>query len=128
MAFAPKYDTAWTAIIKPGIIAAGYRPFRVDQQEHADKVDDLIMAEIRRSKFLVADFSGQRGGVYFEAGFAHGLGRPVIWMCCDEEKDKLHFDTRQYNHILYLDSADAQAKLRNRIIAMLGEGAYKAEE
>jgi hypothetical protein len=54
MAFAPKYDTAWNTIIKPGIIAAGYRPFRVDQKEHADKVDDLIMAEIRRSKFLVA--------------------------------------------------------------------------
>ena len=125
MAFAPQYDTAWLAIIKPGIIAAGYRPFRVDLKEHADKVDDIIMAEIRRSKFLVADFSGQRGGVYFEAGFAHGLGRPVIWMCHDEEKDKLHFDTRQYNHILYTDHADAQKKLRNRIVALLGEGTYK---
>ena len=128
MAFAPQYDTAWQAIIKLGIIAAGSRPFRVDQKEHADKVDDLIMAEIRRSKFLVADFSGQRGGVYFEAGFAHGLGRPVIWMCSDEEKDKLHFDTRQYNHILYNNSADAQEKLRNRIASMLGEGTYKIRQ
>ncbi len=74
MAFAPEYDTAWQAVIKPGILAAGYRPFRVDQKEHADKVDDLIMAEIRRSKFLVADFSGQRGGVYFEAGLRTVLG------------------------------------------------------
>ncbi len=127
MAFAPLYADAWHSIIKPGIVAAGYRPFRVDQKEHADKVDDLIMAEIRRSKFLVADFSGQRGGVYFEAGFAHGLGRPVIWMCRDEEKDKLHFDTRQYNHILYTNFAEAQTKLRDRIVAILGEGAYKSE-
>ena len=127
MAFAREYDSAWHAIIKPGIIAAGYRPFRVDQKEHADKVDDLIVAEIRRSKFLVADFSGHRGGVYFEAGFAHGLGRPVIWMCSDEEKDKLHFDTRQYNHILYIDQVDAQERLRHRIVAILGEGTYKPE-
>lgn len=124
MAFAPEYDAVWLSVIKPGILAAGYRPFRVDQKEHADKVDDLIIAEIRRSRFLVADFSGQRGGVYFEAGFAHGLARPVIWMCRDDEKDKLHFDTRQYNHILYLDHADAQSKLRNRIVAVVGEGTY----
>ena len=124
MAFAPEYDATWLSIIKLGIIAAKYRPYRVDQKEHADKVDDLIMSEIRRSKFLVADFSGQRGGVYFEAGFAQGLGRPAIWMCRDEEKEKLHFDTRQYNHILYIDATDAQKKLRNRIVAILGEGSY----
>ncbi len=127
MAFAPEYDAAWKSIIEPGIIAAGYGPFRVDKKEHAEKVDDLIMAEIRRSKFLVADFSGQRGGVYFEAGFAHGLGRPVIWMCREEEKDKLHFDTRQYNHILYSDPTDAQKRLRDRIVAILGEGTYKPQ-
>ncbi len=125
MAFAPEYNDAWVSIIKPGIIAAGYLPFRVDQKEHADKIDDLIMAEIRRSKFLVADFSGQRGGVYFEAGFAHGLGRPVIWMCRDAERDQLHFDTRQYNHILYTDVVDAEKKLRDRIVGMLGEGHYR---
>ena len=125
MAFASEFDEAWLSIIQPGIIAAGYIPFRVDKKEHADKIDDLIMAEIRRSKFLVADFSGQRGGVYFEAGFAHGLGRPVIWMCREEESKELHFDTRQYNHILYSDPTDAAKKLRDRIVAMLREGTYK---
>jgi hypothetical protein len=49
-------------------------------------------------------------------------------MCRDEEKDKLHFDTRQYNHILYIDPADAQRKLRNRIVAVLGEGTYTPEQ
>ena len=32
------------------------------------------MAEIRRSRFVVADYTGQVNGVYFEAGFALGLG------------------------------------------------------
>jgi hypothetical protein len=51
---------------------------RVDQKHHhLNKVDDEIIAEIRRSRFLVADFTCEpgkvRGGVYFEAGFAMGL-------------------------------------------------------
>jgi hypothetical protein len=42
---------------------------------------------------LVADFTGQRGGVYWEAGFAQGLGIPVIRTCKSDELWKLHFDT-----------------------------------
>lgn len=28
---------------------------------------------INSCKFVIADFTGNRGGVYFEAGYAHGL-------------------------------------------------------
>ena len=30
---------------------------------------------------MVCDLTGYRGGVYFEAGFASGLGLPVIYTC-----------------------------------------------
>ena len=60
-------------------------------------------ARIKRSRFLVADVTGGRQGVYFEGGFAKGLGLPVIWTCSHgtdaELKKWMHFDTRQYNHI-----------------------------
>jgi nucleoside 2-deoxyribosyltransferase len=78
---------------------------RIDKKEHSNKIDDEIIAEIRRSKFLVADFTCEkekvRGGVYFEAGFAMGLGIPVIWTCAQQSIGDLHFDTRQYNHIVW---------------------------
>jgi hypothetical protein len=57
------------------------------KHHHLNKVDDVIVAEIRRSRFLVADFTCEpgkvRGGVYFEAGFARGLNIPIIWTCRD---------------------------------------------
>lgn len=46
----------------------------IGSKEHSNKIDDEIIGEIRRSAFIVADFTGHRGGVYFEAGFAMGLG------------------------------------------------------
>jgi hypothetical protein len=66
------------------IYDSGYDPVRVDREHHhLNKVDDEIIAEIRRSRFLVADFTCEpkqvRGGVYFEAGFASGLNIPIIW-------------------------------------------------
>ena len=67
--------------IEPSIKDAGFNPLRIDRKDHINKIEDEIIAEIRRSRFLVADFTqgedGARGGVYYEAGFAHGLG-PVV--------------------------------------------------
>ena len=96
-----------------------FKALRVDKLEHNNKICDQIIAEIKRSKFLVADFSGERGGVYFEAGFAQGVGIPVIWTVHENWKDKLHFDTRQYNHIIYKDADELYRKLKARILATI---------
>ncbi len=131
MWFDPSMDEPYRSGIEPAIIAAGYRPLRVDQKEHSNKIDDEIIAEIRRSRFVVADLTCKiidaekepiavsRGGVYYEAGFAQGLGIPVIWTCRADAINHVHFDTRQYNHIVWTDPDDLQRKLVNRIRAVI---------
>ena len=91
MWFDPQMRDAYDRGFEKAIRAAGYAPLRIDRKEHDGKIDDQIIAEIRRSAFVVADFTGHRGGVYYEAGFAHGLGRRVIFTCRSDELDKLHF-------------------------------------
>jgi hypothetical protein len=107
--------------IKPAVEKAGYIAVRIDLKEFNNKVCDELIAEIKRSKFLIADFSGLRSGVFFEAGFAKGLGREVIFTVreADVEKLKEHFDTRQYNHIVYDSPEDLRKKLYNRIGATI---------
>ena len=126
MWFHDSVNDAFENGIKPAIEAAGYKPLRIDQKPDANKLDDEIIAEIRRSRFLVADFThgdeGARGGVYFEAGFAEGLGIPVIYTCRKNMMDKLHFDTRQYAHIVWGTSSELRDGLLNRIRARIGEG------
>jgi hypothetical protein len=82
----------------------------------------LIIAEIRRSAFLVADFTGQRQNVYFETGFAHGLGLQIIWTCRKEQIGQLHFDIRQYNVIDWENKENLAQRLQRRIEAMFGRG------
>lgn len=95
------------------------KAIRVDFVEHNNKICDQIIAEIKKSKYLIADFSGNRGGVYFEAGFAQGLGIPVIWIVQEDWVKELHFDTRQYNHIVYNNYEDLYKKLKARIDATI---------
>ena len=113
-------DDAWLHGFQPGIERSKYfTAFRIDSVQHNGKIDDRIVAEIRRSGLVVADFTGQRGGVYFEAGYARGLGIPVVWTCREDAKDSLHFDTRQYNHIIWKDPKDLEQQLDARIAATL---------
>ena len=126
MWFHDSMDDAFEKGIKPAIEGAGYKPLRIDQKPDVNKIDDEIIAEIRRSRFLVADFThgdeGARGGVYFEAGFAEGLGIPVIYTCRNDMVDKLHFDTRQYAHIDWETPDELRDRLLHRIRARIGEG------
>ena len=112
-------DQAWTDGLKLGIEDCGYSALRVDAKEHNEKICDVIVAEIRQSKFLVADFTLHRNGVYFEAGLMMGLGRPVIFTCCADEMKNAHFDTRQYNHIGWDKPGDLREKLKRRIQATI---------
>ena len=117
MSFAPELEVALKEGIAPGICDAGYHPLRVDKVEHNEKICDRIVAEIRGSRMLVADVTMQRQGVYFEAGFAMALGMPVVWTCRKDDLANVHFDTRQYNHIVWETPAELRIRLRDRILA-----------
>jgi hypothetical protein len=105
--------------IKPAVEADGVtKCVRIDGVQHNNKICDEIVAAIRRSRFVVADFTGNRGGVYFEAGFAKGLGIPVIYTVRKSVRG-LHFDTRQFNHIVYTTPEQLNGALRERIAATM---------
>ena len=129
MWFDESLQDAWTNGIKPAIENAGYSPIRIDNQEYIGRIDDEIIAEIRRSRFIVADFTqgedGARGGVYYEAGFAHGLDIPVVFTCNKDSIDDVHFDTSHYNHILWRSPEELRDRLENRIAAVIGDGPLK---
>jgi hypothetical protein len=112
--------------LEPGIRNAGFNAMLIRNKEHANKIDDEIIAEIRRSAFLVADFTGHRQNVYFETGFAIGLARQVVWTCRKDQIKDLHFDIRQYNCIDWENAAELAKRLQHRIEAMFGRGPLSA--
>lgn len=129
MWFGDDVRAAYEQGIHPAIKDAGYRPFRIDGSEHINRIDDEIVAQIRRSRFLVADFThgetGPRGGVYYEAGFAHGLNLPVFWTCRENILKDIHFDIRQYNFIVWNTPEELRKRLATRISAVIGDGPHK---
>lgn len=98
-----------------------YEAILIDEQ-HIDSdvtINDALIAEIRKSKFVVADFSEHKHGVYFEAGFALGLRKPVIYLCQKDDFVNTHFDTNHYPHVIYESPVELMNKLKTKIEAWI---------
>lgn len=120
MSFDPSLNTAFTDGIVPALeVDCGFRVIRVDRVHHNDNITDRIIGGIRSAQFVVADFTLQRQGVYYEAGFAQGLGRPVIRTCRADDFDQLHFDTRQFFHLKWSTPVDLRTLLADHIRATI---------
>lgn len=122
MAFDASLNDAATLGLERAIRDCGFDPIRVNKVEHNDDIRDRIMTDIRRSRFVVADFTLQKSGVYFEAGFAAGLGLPVLWCCREDNMNECHFDTNHYNHILWTTPENLYSRLCDRIRATIRVG------
>jgi len=107
--------------IKKAVTESGYEPLLIDEVHYDSHItiNDALIRFIKKSKFLIADFSEQKHGVYFEAGFALGLKRPVIYTCSRNDFDKTHFDTNHYPHIVYESVEELEEKLKNKIQAWI---------
>ena len=143
MWFTEEMDAVYQTTIKPAIKETGFDSLVISNKEHNNDINSEIIAEIKQSRFLVADLTGQRGGVYFEAGFALGLGIPVIWTCHEEwfnkevivtskvlvdgqekacqvkELRRTHFDVEHFPFIIWKTPEELSQKLKNRIRATI---------
>lgn len=117
MSFAEDMKGARKSIEK-AVKDSGYTPMLIDVKEHNNQIIPEIYKEISDCKFVVADLTGQRGGVYYEAGFAVAKDKDLI-LCC-KEGDSPHFDVAQINTIFWKDEQDLNERLIKRIKATIG--------
>ncbi|MDL1868492.1 hypothetical protein FBQ98_03590 [Gammaproteobacteria bacterium PRO6] len=122
MSFSETMLPTWIEGLRPGIEDAGYSAHRVDSDVHVHRIDQKIVADIRTSRFVVVDVTEQKQGAYFEAGLALGFGKTVVWTVREDDLRNVHFDTRQFAHIVWASHADLREKLRDVIVAVLGSG------
>ena len=119
-------------VFKPAAKRAGFDLLRLDDVPRAGLIDDRLRVEIQASDFLVADLTHDNLGAYWEAGYAEGLGKPVIYTCerSKFEATKTHFDTNHHLTIVWEASAPEVAtdSLKATIRATLPHLARQSDE
>jgi hypothetical protein len=105
---------------------------KMQSKPRAGLIDDRLRVEIRNARFLIADLTDDNEGAYWEAGFAEGLSKPVIFICekTKFKKKKTHFDTNHHLTVKWdKDSPqDAAEELKATIRATLPDEARMTDD
>lgn len=153
MPFSDELKKLYEDGIEPAIYLAGYRPLHIGRQDDLGRIDAQIEVEIQRSKFVVADLTGENTGAVYEAGYARGHGVhtiltrqkteleskpksgpepvPVPEPEPEPDKKKPHFDIRQIRTLTWEDLddlADFVEKLSYRIQLNCGKGPVRPSQ
>lgn len=128
MRFDNERERLYKDVLTPIVQAANYSIIKVNDQEYEGSIIGKIIDDISDSTILIADLTGNRGGVYYELGIAKGLqlcNHPIrTILTCDKkffDDEKVHFDVQGDNIILYESDDDYKEKLSRRIQAYKDE-------
>lgn len=99
----PVLDPLVNDVIKPAISALGYQLVDMRDVAEAGVIDNVMRARIRDAAFVLVDLTHANEGAYWEAGYAEGLGKPVLYLCNRRVFDEhgTHFDTNHCTTILW---------------------------
>lgn len=128
MMFAEETTPTYEEAYKPVIQSLNYAAMRIDEKEFNGSIIGEITTEVTNSIALIADLTGNRGGVYYEAGIARGLqlcNHPIkLILTCKRDffdKERVHFDVSGDNIVLYEGISDLKDKLFLRLQTVMGK-------
>lgn len=105
--------------IKESASKCGITAKRVDEDESNDRITDRILESIRKAEFIVVDLTNERPNVFFEAGFAQGIGKTPIYLA--RRGTNIHFDLKDYPIIQFRNMKELKKKLTKRLAALVTE-------
>jgi hypothetical protein len=127
-------DRLYREHFQPAVDTTGFKLKRLDENQPAGLIDDRLRVEIRQCRFLIADLTHRNPGAYWEAGYAEGLGKPVIYTCVrsvfDDRTKGTHFDTNHHLTVIWEAASPATAvtKLKATIRATLPTEAVLSDQ
>ena len=105
----PILDPFVEDVVKPAVKGGiGYDLVHMRNVAQAGIIDNIMRAQIRDAAFVIVDLTHDNSGAYWEAGYAEGLGKPVIYICerAKFEAVKTHFDTNHCTTVIWSVGAD----------------------
>jgi hypothetical protein len=103
--------------IKEAARRCGVNAERIDDQQSNDRITDRILGAIDRAEFVIADLSSERPNVFYEAGYARGIGKLPIYLA--RQGTPVHFDVHDYPMIIYKGMKDLKDGLEARMRALI---------
>lgn len=118
MPFESAFDDLYEQAIRPAAEDVGMTCARADKVRDNRTVVDKIKRSIQRAGIIVANMTGNNPNVFYEIGYAHGLGKECI-LITQTKSEEVPFDLRHLEHIRYVVGEQGLANLRSALKDMI---------
>jgi hypothetical protein len=98
MPFAPEFDEVYQ-VIRETVENHKYECIRADQRYLSGPIMEDVLDQIGRADLIVPDFTGKNANVFYEAGYAKALRKPVVQIA--QSVSDLPFDVRHLRTFSY---------------------------
>ena len=93
-------DDFWEVGIKETVESLGWDCVRADQIDQPGFIVNQIYELIGKADIIIGEMTGRNSNVFYEIGFAHALGKPVVLLAASKD-DLTAFDTQGFRHHLH---------------------------
>lgn len=114
MQFTEEYNSLFTEVIRPTCEEYDYKVIRADEFYTSGLIIDDITRSIRECAVVIADVTPNNPNVFYEVGFAHGIGKPTI-LLSDRKRDKLPFDVSGFRTLFYDNTIGGKSIVEERL-------------
>lgn len=114
MQFSNQYDDLYNEVIRPTCESFGYEVIRADDMYTSNLIIQDITHSINEASLVIADVTPDNPNVYYEVGYAHGIGKQTI-LLCDRSRERLPFDISSIRTIFYDNSIGGKSRVKERL-------------
>ncbi len=112
--FNDTHDAIVEAASNCGLVAK-----RIDDDQSNERITKRMMDYLHRCEFVVADLTGARPNVFYEAGYAEGQGKIPVYIA--REGTALEFDVKDYTVIFFDTHRQLKLDLADRFRALIAK-------
>lgn len=118
MQFSEQFNSLYTDVIRPTCEHFGYEVIRADDVYTSGLIIQDIAREIREASLVIADITPDNPNVFYEVGYAHGIGKTTI-LLSDRRRDKLPFDVSGFRTLFYDNTIGGKSAVESNLVRHL---------
>jgi hypothetical protein len=114
MQFSSEFNELFSEVIRPTCEEFGYNVIRADDYYGNGLIIEDITRSIREASVVIADVTPNNPNVFYEVGFAHGIGKPTI-LLSDRKRETLPFDISGFRTLFYDNTIGGKSVVQERL-------------
>ncbi|MEW6229703.1 MAG: hypothetical protein AB1700_16705, partial [Bacillota bacterium] len=112
--YTDEFNALYNEVIRPTCESYGLQAIRAADIYSTGQILEDIVRSIQECFVIIADVTPNNPNVFYEVGYAHGMGKATI-LLCDRKRDRLPFDISGFRTLFYDNTIGGKSAIESTL-------------